>query len=85
MGSGMLWVVGALALALLTESSSRPPFTQYADCASCVGAGFGWSVKKGKCGGYANKDCPPAEQEQQVCFAASLRLCLRASVCLCIS
>ena len=40
-----------------------PPKThkQFTDCGGCVAAGFGWSVKKGKCGGYANKNCPSGE------------------------
>ena len=33
-------------------------------CQVCVEAGFGWSVKKSKCGpGFANRDCPaPADE-----------------------
>jgi hypothetical protein len=30
----------------------------FLDCASCVAEGFGWSKRKGKCGGYANRHCP---------------------------
>ena len=43
-----------------TSSDAGALFGRYTDCASCVGAGFGWSLKKGKCGGYANKECPSA-------------------------
>jgi hypothetical protein len=31
------------------------------DCASCVAGGFGWSVRKHRCGGFANQHCGPAE------------------------
>jgi thioredoxin-disulfide reductase len=30
---------------------------RHKDCASCVGAGFGWSAIKQKCGGFANTEC----------------------------
>eukprot|EP00966_Prymnesium_polylepis_P030484 708999-Prymnesium_polylepis.1 len=32
-------------------------FAQYRDCASCVGAGYGWCTGRRKCGGFANKVC----------------------------
>jgi hypothetical protein len=33
----------------------------FLECQSCVAAGFGWSIRKGKCGGYANQRCPTVE------------------------
>ena len=55
-----VWLLAlALALPLAALCSAGPSaFAQHVDCASCVGAGFGWSAKKSKCGGYANKECP---------------------------
>ena len=35
----------------------RPSFELHASCEPCVAAGFGWSVRLGKCGGFANKRC----------------------------
>jgi hypothetical protein len=50
----------ALVLALALVSGAGKP-SAYTTCDSCVAAGFGWSKKKGKCGGFANKVCasPP--------------------------
>jgi hypothetical protein len=30
----------------------------YDDCASCISQGFGWSLKKHRCGGFKNRRCP---------------------------
>ena len=39
-------------------------FDGYKTCSQCVAAGYGWSLKKGKCGGYGNRKCPdPYEAE----------------------
>ena len=38
----------------------RPSFELHASCEPCVAAGFGWSVRLGKCGGFANKRCEGA-------------------------
>ena len=51
-----------LALALVALVSTRAqqaskPFSQHADCGSCVAAGYGWSERKQKCGGFAHKRC----------------------------
>jgi protein glucosyltransferase len=52
---------------LLVLLASRPglssKFAAHTTCAGCVGAGFGWSVAKGKCGGFPNKVCPEATDE----------------------
>jgi hypothetical protein len=53
----------ALLLALVTTVAASASFKDFTTCDSCVGAGFGWSVKKQRCGGYANRACasaPPA-------------------------
>ena len=42
---------------LVTVASSGKRFDAFTSCAACVDAGFGWSVKKSKCGMFANKDC----------------------------
>lgn len=58
----------ALVLALLMEyarhlvraqgaAEQRRPFSQHTDCGSCVAAGYGWSERKHKCGGFAHKRC----------------------------
>ena len=51
---------GALALAVvchaLVFTAAKP--SDFRTCAECIEGGFGWSLKKGKCGGFANKDCP---------------------------
>jgi hypothetical protein len=35
-----------------------PGHGKHSDCESCVAAGFGWSLKKSKCGGFKNAKCP---------------------------
>ena len=42
----------AAATAILAATAK-----DYHTCESCVDAGFGWSVIKEKCGGFANKNC----------------------------
>ena len=62
----LLHLVGGTLLALLGLSAHRAEagkFDGYEDCASCVAAGFGWSAERGKCGGYANKECSRAPQD----------------------
>lgn len=49
-----------LLLQLPSHALAASKFSQYRDCASCVGAGFGWSAEKAKCGGYATKVCAAA-------------------------
>ena len=46
-----------LAAAALTAAPSERSFRQHTACEPCVAAGFGWSVRLGKCGGYANQLC----------------------------
>jgi hypothetical protein len=50
-----------LLLAVPLGSGLAARFDAYTTCNSCVGAGFGWSVSKSKCGGYANRDCSQCE------------------------
>lgn len=35
----------------------RAMFAKLRDCASCVGAGYGWCPMQRKCGGFANQQC----------------------------
>ena len=62
------------ALALLAEIGAAGKFDHLTSCSSCIAAGLGWSVKKAKCGGYANRQCPeetppPAQQQQHTAAA----------------
>jgi hypothetical protein len=52
----VLAVTVALTGTLVLVSGAGKP-SAYTTCDSCVAAGFGWSKKKGKCGGFANKVC----------------------------
>ena len=47
-----------VAATLLFAAAHAGRFDGLTTCDLCVDAGFGWSVKKGKCGGYPNKQCP---------------------------
>ena len=38
-------------------SVQSPDFSQWTQCDACVEAGFGWSFKKLRCGGFANRQC----------------------------
>ncbi len=51
---GML-LLGLSLLVVVASSGKR--FDAFTSCAACVDAGFGWSVKKSKCGMFANKAC----------------------------
>ena len=42
------------------EQQHRQHFKQLEACEPCVAAGFGWSAKRGRCGGFANRECPAA-------------------------
>jgi hypothetical protein len=46
-------LVCAAAAALVSGS-----FKGLDTCEACVGAGYGWSMAKQKCGGFANRNCP---------------------------
>lgn len=55
------------ALETVTAAALPPPLPprgavsrpgQYRTCDDCVANGFGWSIKKRKCGGFANTRCP---------------------------
>jgi pyruvate/2-oxoglutarate dehydrogenase complex dihydrolipoamide acyltransferase (E2) component len=43
------------------DGAAPRAFRKHTSCEPCVAAGFGWSTRLGKCGGYANKACdePP--------------------------
>ena len=69
----------ALALDLLMEhphylvqaqggatEQRRRAFSQHTDCGSCVAAGYGWSERKQKCGGFAHKYCDLAGSGEMV-------------------
>ncbi len=50
-----------LMLVLVLPSALGGKFDVYSSCDACIAAGFGWSVAKSKCGGYANRDCSLCE------------------------
>jgi hypothetical protein len=50
----------ARAAAAHGGAAARSRFTTYTTCGDCVGAGFGWSTAKRRCGGFSNKACPSA-------------------------
>lgn len=56
-----LLVCSALCIAalLLSLAAAAHPGAHLTECDACVAAGFGWSAKKGKCGGYKSAPCPP--------------------------
>ena len=45
-------------LALLAAAANAGKFDQWDTCQKCIDAGWGWSLKKGKCGAFPNKVCP---------------------------
>ena len=52
--------LGVAVLVTVLSSRSRaasPRFGEYSDCESCIAAGFGWSLKKAKCGMFENREC----------------------------
>ena len=42
------------------EQQHRQHFKQLEACEPCVAAGFGWSAKRGRGGGFTNRECPAA-------------------------
>ena len=52
---GSRWLLLLALAACGAGSASR--FDSLTSCEDCVAAGFGWSVRKAKCGGYSNRDC----------------------------
>ena len=53
--AGTLVAAVCLGLASLVAAGK---FDQYNTCAKCIGAGYGWSEAKNKCGGYKTRACP---------------------------
>ena len=51
----LLVLLGLSAMAPVAPGGKR--FDGLTTCAACVDAGFGWSLKKSKCGMFANRDC----------------------------
>jgi hypothetical protein len=51
----LLVMLGLSAMAPVAPGGKR--FDGLTTCAACVDAGFGWSLKKSKCGMFANRDC----------------------------
>jgi hypothetical protein len=51
----LLLMLGLSAMAPVAPGGKR--FDGLTTCAACVDAGFGWSLKKSKCGMFANRDC----------------------------
>ena len=52
-------MLGLLLLGL-AELVPAGKFDGFGSCAECVEAGFGWSLKKAKCGMFQNHGCPAA-------------------------
>ena len=51
----LLWAPHARAAA---AAESGPRASSYRTCRACVDAGFGWSTKRSKCGGFPTRVCP---------------------------
>ena len=51
----LVMLLGLSAMAPVAPGGKR--FDGLTTCAACVDAGFGWSLKKSKCGMFANRDC----------------------------
>jgi hypothetical protein len=47
------------------SAAGRSHFDQYTTCATCVAAGYGWSSAKGRCGGFANRQCSASDAARQ--------------------
>ena len=65
----MLPVLMALALVALVSTrapQASKPFSRHTDCGSCVAAGYGWSERKQKCGGFAHQRCDLATSGETV-------------------
>ena len=41
------------------------PWSAHADCRSCVGAGFGWSIRRARCGMFATTTCGEGSEERR--------------------
>ena len=52
------WLSAALAAVTRIVVASAVKPKDFGSCGDCVAAGYGWSVAKGKCGGFANTQCP---------------------------
>ena len=52
----LIWLLLTLPLRPAIQTATISP-TDFATCEDCVGAGYGWSARKGRCGGFANKQC----------------------------
>ena len=55
-------LLAALACACASAGLAQQAadFARHTDCAACIGAGYGWSLNKQRCGGFSNKECPAA-------------------------
>ena len=49
-------MLALLGQVLLLAAAGKP--SDFRTCAECIEAGFGWSLKKGRCGGFPNHNCP---------------------------
>jgi hypothetical protein len=56
--AGLVFLLVAAAAQVAMCSEPMVKFDQIRSCTECIAAGFGWSVRKGKCGHFANYDCP---------------------------
>ena len=71
--AGVLWLALIVELpgAVAQQPGSRG-FAQYQNCESCIDAGYGWSLKRKKCGMFRNMQCgqqnlrPPAPPPRAV-------------------
>ena len=62
------------------QQPERQPANQFTSCLKCVQAGWGWHLKKSRCGNFANRRCPDSSTEcgtqPHVCRALVPRISL---------
>jgi protein glucosyltransferase len=58
------WALAA-AVCSAAVAETNVDFQSFSSCASCVAAGFGWSVARSKCGHFKNKQCPSTPARDQ--------------------
>ena len=64
-----------LVAGVASTDAKAKEWTTFKDCSSCVTAGHGWSVKKQRCGMYANTLCPDlvSAPDLEAALAAQIR------------
>eukprot|EP01052_Picozoa_sp_SAG31_P046748 SAG31_NODE_9064_length_1341_cov_1.286634_2_plen_126_part_00 len=62
-GAGPAGLALLRALVVMQALTQALDFGRWAQCEHCVAAGFGWSEKRQKCGGFQNRVCPASSDE----------------------